>query len=58
MGADLTVEPRNVVGVLAVLESFDTGLLVRRLFVAAFDVLPVNFPAFSTAGLAVSASAV
>jgi len=58
MGTDLTVEPRIAADVFAVVESFDTGLLVRRLFVAALDGLPVNFPAFSTARLAVSASAV
>lgn len=57
-GADLAVEPRNAADALAGVESFDTGLLVRWLFVAAFDGFVVTFPAFSTAGLAVSASAV
>lgn len=58
VGADLTVDPRNAEDVLAVVESFETGLLVRRLFVAALDGLPVNFPALSTTELAVSSSAV
>lgn len=57
-GADLTVEPRNVADALAAVESFDTGLLVRRLFAAAFDGFAVTFPPFWTAGVAVSASAV
>lgn len=58
VGADLTVDPRNAEDVLAVVESFDTGLLVRRLFVAALDGLPVNFLAFSTTELAASPSAI
>lgn len=53
-GADLTVEPRNAADALAGVESFDTGLLVRRLFAAAFDGFAVTFPAFSTAGFAVT----